>query len=285
MRIAPATPSWPFGVEPAGRRGRRMHTVATLGAGALVLLGAGAMITFTSDGGGGAPPGGSAASAGTVVSSVAVDPMGGGESALPANLLVVEPLLQPPAVTWRLFSGVALPFSPTDGPRLVDGPVYRGFEHSQTGALIAAAQLGTRYLLTPGLGWRQVTARQVLPGVGRDVYVAARAEVVLDDPPGSYGQLAGFRMVVAFTPDVAVLQLVSRFALTGRLQVTTSTLKWVRVTGGWCCSPMAVQPDRAGRAGPGRLRGLGWGVDGCLRHSGCRRGLRHRHRHRGWGGR
>ena len=108
-------------------------------------------------------------------------------------------------MTWQLFSGVALPYSSTAGPRSVDGPVYAGYERSQTGALIAAAQLGTRYLLTPGDGWREVAERQVLPGVGREVFLAARAEVDdLDVPPGTYGQLAGFR-VVAFTPDVAVI--------------------------------------------------------------------------------
>jgi hypothetical protein len=150
----------------------------------------------------------------------------------------VAPLLSAPPVTWRLFSGVALPYSSTAGPRSVDGPVYAGYERSQTGALIAAAQLGTRYLLTSGDGWREVAERQVLPGVGREVFLAARAEVDdLDVPPGTYGQLAGFR-VVAFTPDVAVICFVSRFSLTGQLQATTTTVKW---TGGdW---RLELQPD------------------------------------------
>jgi len=140
-------------------------------------------------------------------------------------------------VSWQLFSGVALPYSPTAGPLKVDGPVYGGFERSQTGALIAAAHLGTRYLLTPGEGWREVVQRQVLPGAGRDAFIAARAGVELDDPPGTYGQLAGFR-VVAYTGDVAVIQEVARFALTGRLQATTTTLKWSG--GDW---RLELQPD------------------------------------------
>jgi hypothetical protein len=162
------------------------------------------------------------------------------EPADPAELEAagVEPLLSAPPVTWQLFSGVALPYSPTAGPRSVDGPVYAGYERSQVGALIAAAQLGTRYLLTPGEGWREVADRQVLPGVGRDVFVAARAQVDdLEVPPGTYGQLAGFRMVT-FTPDVAVISFVSRFSLTGQLQATTTTVKW---TGGdW---RLELQPD------------------------------------------
>jgi hypothetical protein len=148
-----------------------------------------------------------------------------------------EPLLTAPTVSWQLFSGVALPFSPAAGPHRVQPPVYAGYQRSQAGALIAAVQLCTRYLLTGGQGWRDVVARQVAPGVGRDAYVVARARVQLDDPPGSYGQVAGFR-VLAFTPDVAVLELVSRFPLTGRLQVTTTTLTWV--DGDW---QLVLQPD------------------------------------------
>ena len=151
---------------------------------------------------------------------------------------VTGPLLTGPPVSWQLFSGVALPTSPSYGPRTVDGPVYAGYQRSQAGALIAAAQIGTRYLLTPGQGWRDVARLQLLPGTGRAVFLTARAGVdELTVPPGTYGQLAGFR-VVTFTPDVAVLQLISRFALTGRLQLTTTTLKWVG--GDW---RLELQPD------------------------------------------
>ena len=152
-------------------------------------------------------------------------PSGHGDPS-PSTGVPVEALLTAPTVSWQLFSGVAVPYSPTAGPRRTQPPVYAGYQRSQTGALIAAVQLGTRYLLTGGQGWREVVSQQVVPGAGRDAYVAARARVQLDDPPGSYGQVAGFR-VLAFTPDVAVLELVSRFPLTGRLQVTTTTLTWV----------------------------------------------------------
>lgn len=156
-------------------------------------------------------------------------------------LVASEPLLVAPEVTWHVFSGVPLPYSEA-GPRSVDGPVFAGYERSPTGALLAAAHLGTRSLLTPGSGWLGVVEAQVLPGPGRDAFVAVREEVDKLDPPGTYGQPAGFRFV-AFTPDVAVLQEVSRFSLTGRLQVTTTTLRWV--DGDW---RLELQPD--GSASP-----------------------------------
>lgn len=155
----------------------------------------------------------------------------------PGEAATEGPLLVAPKVDWQLFAGVPLPYSRTAGPTQVDGPIYSGYERSQIGALIAAAQLGTRYLLTPGDGWREVLERQVLPGVGRDTFARLRAGVDGQDPPGTYGQPAGFRFA-AFTPDVAVVQEVTRFPLSGNLQVTTTTLKWA--DGDW---RLELQPD------------------------------------------
>jgi hypothetical protein len=149
----------------------------------------------------------------------------------------LEPLLTAPPVHWRLFAGVPLPYSATAGPRLVDGPVYAGFERSQTGALLAAAHLGTRYLLTPSPAWRDVVTRQVLPGPGRDAYVRLRAGVDDAGSPGGHGQPAGFRFL-AFTPGVAVVQEAIRFPRSGVLQVTSTTLRWVG--GDW---RLQLQPD------------------------------------------
>jgi hypothetical protein len=155
-----------------------------------------------------------------------------------AQVEAVEPLLiAPEDVSWQLFMGVALPSSPTAGPTVLDGPVHAGFARTQQGALLAAVQLGTRYLLTPGEGWREVLDRQVLPGAGRDAFAVNRAGVDPQAPPGTYGQIAGFR-VVTFTPDVAVVQLVSRFPTSGVLQVTTTTVRWVG--GDW---RLQLQPD------------------------------------------
>lgn len=217
----------------AGERRWRPGTVAAAGLMVLVLVSAVAVVLF-----GGSRRG----PAGTAVSGappVAADQPRVGEQPAPLTA-AVEPLLSPPAVRWQLFETVALPFSPTAGPMSSDGPVFSSYERSQTGALIAAVQLATRFLITPGEGWRRVVDRQVLPGPGRAAFVTARAGVEANDPPGTYGQIAGFRMLT-FTPDVAVVQLVSRFALAGgSLQVSTATVKWV--DGDW---RLELQPDGA----------------------------------------
>jgi hypothetical protein len=162
------------------------------------------------------------------------------EPSAPGSFAVTtfEPLLTPPPVTWQLFAGVPLPYSATAGPSMVDGPVHAGFERSQTGALLAAAHLGTRYLLTAGSDWREVVAQQVLPGPGRDAYVRLRTTVEdAGSSSGGHGQPAGFR-VLAFTPDVAVVQEAIRFPESGVLQVTSTTLRWV--AGDW---RLQLQPD------------------------------------------
>ena len=134
------------------------------------------------------------------------------------------PTTTPRGVSWSLYDGVALPFSAAAGPTRFDGPVAAGYAHAPLGALIAAGQIGVRYLITPAGGWRQVSEQQVLPGPGRDAYSAARAGVGDDPPAGGYGQSAGFRFVT-YTPDVAVIQLATKFS-SGQLQVTTSTVRW-----------------------------------------------------------
>jgi hypothetical protein len=216
-------------LEPGGPR------LGTIAAGVVavgILVAAGAVALAGRD----TPPAGPAQGPAAPVAPATATPAAAPIPALaaPAD---AEPLLVAPEVEWQLFAGVPLPYSLTAGPLEVDGPVYSGYARSQTGALIAATQLGTRYLLTPGEGWREVLDRQVLPGLGRDVFARNRADVDADDPPGTYGQPAGFRFV-AYTRDVASIQLVSRFPTTGNLQLVTVTVQWAG--GDW---RLRLQPD------------------------------------------
>ena len=218
--------------EPAGRR------PAVALAGVVLLLVAGTTVVVL--GGDGKPrlPGTPSATAEPASTASTTASSRASTAAEPPDAAVLEPLLvAPEGVRWQLFMGVALPYSTTAGPTLVDGPVYGGFERSQSGALLAAVQLGTRYLLTPAEGWREVLQRQVLPSAGREVFARNRAGIDPQAPPGTYGQIAWFR-VVTFTPQVAVVQLVSRFPTSGVLQVSTTTVRWAG--GDW---RLQLQPD------------------------------------------
>jgi hypothetical protein len=130
----------------------------------------------------------------------------------------------PRDVSWARFRGLALPSSKTAGPFVIDGPLVRNYEHTPTGALIAATQISARYLITPDGGWRQVLDKQVMPGPGRDTYTRLRAQLTDAAPTSGFAQFAGFRFIT-YTPDVAVISLANR-AATGATTVTTTTVHW-----------------------------------------------------------
>ncbi|MGH3631145.1 MAG: hypothetical protein ACRDRL_27340 [Sciscionella sp.] len=143
-----------------------------------------------------------------------------------AQLDQTVPTSPPASVRWELYQRVALPYSATAGPQTIDGAVARGYAHTPTGALIAAFQIGARELLSPGDSWRQVVQQQVVPGPGRDRYTQVRSQVTTDGPPDPrLTQIAGFRFVT-YTPEIAVIQVVSK-SNSGALQITTATVQWV----------------------------------------------------------
>ena len=50
------------------------------------------------------------------------------------------PQYSPQGITWQLYQTVALPYSNTAGPMIVDGGVARCYAHDPLGALLAASQ-------------------------------------------------------------------------------------------------------------------------------------------------
>jgi len=217
------------------KRTSRAGTVVAAVVVALIVLAAVVVILATRGGGGSAlpatptprPSSTSTASAPTTTSTSS-------STLPPADRAVPD---SPPAgVTWALFQGVALPTSSTSGPLRVARPVYAGYAHTPTGALLAATQISYRYLISPANGWRAVVQQQVVPGTGRDLYVKERAKVTTTDAPGTYGQLAGFRFVT-YDTSTAVIQFVTRFS-NGNLQVATDTVRWINSD--WM---LKLQPD------------------------------------------
>ncbi|MGH3529884.1 MAG: hypothetical protein ACRDQ6_21660, partial [Pseudonocardiaceae bacterium] len=153
-----------------------------------------------------------------------------------AQLDQTVPTSPPASVRWELYQRVALPYSATAGPQTIDGSVARGYAHTPTGALIAAAQIPSRSLLSPGDSWRQVVEQQVMPGPGRDRFTQLRSQITTDNTPDPrLGQIAGFRFIT-YTPEIAVIQLATKFT-NGHMQVTTTTMQW---DGDW---KEALQPD------------------------------------------
>ena len=141
---------------------------------------------------------------------------------------VGKPLTSAPeGVGWQLYQGVALPVSATDGPLRVDGPVHAGYTRTPTGALLAASQIGMRYVITPEVtGLRQVIDQQIVDDDGRTALLALYSRLTSNNQPaGGYAQYTAFRYL-SWTPDMAVISLATKDA-NGVLQVGTDTLRWV----------------------------------------------------------
>ena len=132
----------------------------------------------------------------------------------------------PAGITWQLWQGIALPYSKTAGPELVQGDVARCYAHSPLGALLAAVQISYRF--TVSSDWQPIVYEQVMSGPGRNALIrmekAAAKQPNPPSPPGTYTQVAGFSFVT-YTPEVAVIDIVSR-SDNGVMQVGTYTVQW-----------------------------------------------------------
>ncbi|MGK5557663.1 hypothetical protein ACSNOI_39250 [Actinomadura kijaniata] len=134
----------------------------------------------------------------------------------------------PPAISWQVFKGMALPSSATAGPLVTEGEIARCFAHTPTGALIAATQLGFRYSVVTD--WTQIS-RQLVDGPGKAAFMAQRSASPhpAAPRPGQVGQIAGFRMLT-YDPAVAVVQLAIRLPAQNPTQnsfgVSALTVKW-----------------------------------------------------------
>jgi hypothetical protein len=146
----------------------------------------------------------------------------------------------PAGITWQLWQGIALPYSKTAGPGVVQGDVARCYAHSPLGALLAAVQISYRFVASNSNDWQSIVYQQLMPGPGRNVVISTeKAAAKQPNPPsstGTYSQVAGFSFVT-YTSEVAVIDLVAR-SDNGVMQVGTFTVQWS--SGDW---KLAVQPD------------------------------------------
>lgn len=157
--------------------------------------------------------------------------------AAPTSVAVATPaqggstgLTEAPAGTrWELYQGVVLPYSPTAGPKTVDGlGVASGYTHDAAGALFASLQIDTRRFLAPDDLSRNVVDTQIVAGEGRDAWIAYRTTINIAPnsvPSTQLAQVAGFK-VSNYTDTVATIS-VARKGTSGGLQAADFTVTWV----------------------------------------------------------
>jgi hypothetical protein len=159
-------------------------------------------------------------------------------SASTSRLAVSPPTAVPAGISWSLYQSVALPSSPTAGPVTFNGDIATGYAHTPVGALIAAANISTRYFLALDSDYRQAAEAMVAPCVGRDAWIALRAKEShpMADPAGTYAQVAGFNFL-SYSPADSVVQLATR-AADGGLQAVPEHVVWL--SGDW---RLVLSPD------------------------------------------
>lgn len=79
-----------------------------------------------------------------------------------------------PQATWRPENMASIPTSPDYGPIRTEGPIHSCFQHSPTGALIAATVI-LEGMATPGQA-AQVAYAGMTPGPGRDATIASTTD-------------------------------------------------------------------------------------------------------------
>jgi len=186
--VVPEQPSPGEAGEPPSPPSRRRMLVI----GAALLALAGALVAVVVIGGGrgrhpaaALPPPPPVPSQSTASSPVVAPPA----ASSPTDRDLSIPLTTPAGLTWSLWHGEWEPYSRTAGPAHVAGAVAAGYARTPLGALVAAQQIGTRYLISPNGGWRTVTLAQVLPGTGRDRFLAARVRRPAGRRPRTAGRV------------------------------------------------------------------------------------------------
>lgn len=125
-------------------------------------------------------------------------------------------------VTWTPFLTVAVPISPTLGPKRIVAPLRKCFQHSPSGALIAAVNILYAASSDPS-DYKKVLTAQMTPGSGRDKMLSSFA-----GNGGDPGNLAAFR-IDGCTPSVCNVELVGF----GHGVYITQTIPMVWTTGDW----------------------------------------------------
>ncbi|MFF2025440.1 hypothetical protein ACFVW2_27015 [Streptomyces sp. NPDC058171] len=168
-----------------------------------------------------------------------------------------KPTAPPKDVSWKANGTNLVPVSKTAGPLKFDGPVWYCFARTPMGAVLAAHSIADKFGFA---GWREVAERQVVPGAGRDAFIADRAKEkdtpVSDQPSGV--TYAGFA-VLSYNEKEATVMVLAGVPQNDQYGSLSVNLRWHE--GDWKVVP---DPDGTLYAGGSRVDGtdgfVTWGT-------------------------
>jgi len=176
-------------------------------------------------------------------------------SLCPTDVDTAVPTKRLPDLRWERLGPVLLPYSAAAGPCMVTATTAAGYAHTPAGAILAAAQIGSRTSITDPLAIATDTIKQqALPGPARD-QLLSKTEQQSKTPltEQDAGQLTAWS-VLSYSDDTAVISLaLSNPAGEGQYVTLPVTMRWsdgdwrlVPPPGGSWDSSAAVTPTLQG---------------------------------------
>jgi hypothetical protein len=146
----------------------------------------------------------------------------------PTDTASAVPTTRLPGLRWERLGPVLLPYSATSGPCTITATTAAGYAHTPAGAILAAAQIGSRTSITTPLAVATDTIeQQAIAGAARDDLLAktkARANTPLTEQDA--GQLAAWA-VLSYSDDTAVISLaLSNPSSDGQYVTIPVTVRW-----------------------------------------------------------
>ena len=145
---------------------------------------------------------------------------GGGDAAAPPDLSA-----PPTNVAWQPFQGVPLPHT-DQGPAAETDGAATGFDHSPTGAGVAAMVHTVRLSVADDSQWSNIAAREVVPGPAKDEWAVNRVQVSISGPadPVYAPRLLGYR-ITEYTDQRAAVDVYSEYSDSSKA-VNHTTVEW-----------------------------------------------------------
>ncbi|WP_328397167.1 hypothetical protein [Nocardia sp. NBC_00416] len=145
---------------------------------------------------------------------------GGGDAAAPPDLSA-----PPTNVRWVPFQGVSLPQT-DQGPSSQTDGAATGFDHSPTGAGVAAVVHAVRLAIADDGQWSNIVAREVVPGAAKDEWAVNRVQLSISGPadPVYAPRLLGYR-ITEYGDQRAAVDVYTEYSDNSRA-VNHTTVEW-----------------------------------------------------------
>lgn len=133
----------------------------------------------------------------------------------------------PESVEWEKVHGLWIPLSARSGPKARTGSGgAHTYEHSPQGAALAAIGTSMRISVASDQAWPEIVSRSVAPGLGRDEWMIARAQVSITGLDDNVKPAIEGYEIVDYSDQEAMIDVYSSYPDKSMTKTTTMVI-WV----------------------------------------------------------